>query len=161
MEYAKIKSGAMRAKMANREHAAFVELRRADACPEGFLPVEKVLPKPVPGEGEELCYEYVNRGDRMTKEYFVAPKGTSFKPVRYSKLKIYGAISNLGAWERVKAWLEGKEVDGINGWMAFQLAQEVSSDHPMFRPLAEEARQMLGLTDDEFAALLAACVLDE
>ena len=82
-------------------------------------------------------------------------------PRKFSKLKIYGAIAQLGAWEKVKAWLEAKEVDGVNGWTAFTLAQEVSEDHALFAPLAEEARQLIGLDAAAFEALLASCVLDE
>ena len=82
-------------------------------------------------------------------------------PRKFSKLKIYGAIAQLGAWEKVKAWLEAKEVDGVNGWTAFTLAQEVSEDHALFAPLAEEARQLIGLDAAAFEALLSSCVLEE
>ena len=82
-------------------------------------------------------------------------------PRKFSKLKIYGAISKLGAWEKVRAWLEGKTVDGVNGWIAFQLAQEVSEDNALFSAWAEEARQLLGLTEADFETLLGGCVLDE
>ena len=81
-------------------------------------------------------------------------------PRKFSKLKIYGAIAQLGAWEKVKAWLEAKEVDGVNGWTAFTLAQEVSEDHALFAPLAEEARQLIGLDAAAFEALLSSCVLE-
>ena len=82
-------------------------------------------------------------------------------PRKFSKLKIYGAISKLGAWEKVQAWLEGKTVDGVNGWMAFQLAQEVSEDNALFSAWAEEARQLLGLTQEQFDAMLSDCIFDE
>lgn len=88
-------------------------------------------------------------------------------PRKFSKLKIYGAIISLpeangvSAWELVKAWLEQKTIEGINGWMAFQLAQEVSEDHPLFVPLAKEAQELLMLTDEQFAALLDACILED
>ena len=82
-------------------------------------------------------------------------------PRKFSKLKIYGAIAQLGAWEKVKAWLEQKDVDGVNGWTAFTLAQEVSEDHALFAPLAEEARQLIGLDAAAFEALLSSCVLEE
>lgn len=78
---------------------------------------------------------------------------------KFSKLSIYGAIAQLGAWDAIKAWLEAKNINGINGWMAFQLAQEISEDHPLFSPMAEEARQLLGLTEEQFDALLNECIL--
>ena len=82
-------------------------------------------------------------------------------PRKFSKLKIYGAIAQLGAWEKVKAWLEQKEVNGVNGWTAFTLAQEVSEDDALFAPLAEEARQLIGLDAAAFEALLSSCVLED
>ena len=88
-------------------------------------------------------------------------------PRKFSKLKIYGAIvalpehNGVTAWETVKAWLEAKEIGGVNGWTAFTLAQEVSEDHPMFAPLAQEARVLLGLTEEQFAALLNECILED
>ncbi len=82
-------------------------------------------------------------------------------PRKFSKLKVYAAIGKLGAWEKVRAWLEAKEIDGVNGWMAFILAQELSEDNALFTPLAEEARQLLGLSDQEFETILSGCVLEE
>lgn len=82
-------------------------------------------------------------------------------PRKFSKLKIYGAIAQLGAWDKVKSWLEAKDVGGINGWTAFTLAQEVSESHELFASLAEEARQLLGLDEAAFDALLDQCVLEE
>lgn len=103
-----------------------------------------------------------------TRIYRVYEKRVIVPPPRkFSKLKIYGAIIGLpdangaSAWERVKAWLEAKEIGGVNGWTAFQLAQEISEDHPLFTPLAEEARQLLGLTPTQFDALLNACILEQ
>ena len=95
-----------------------------------------------------------------TYEEHDAPPAVTL-PRKFSKLKIYGAIAQLGAWEKVKAWLEAKEVDGVNGWTAFTLAQEVSEDHALFAPLAEEARQLIGLDAAAFEALLSSCVLED
>jgi len=87
-------------------------------------------------------------------------------PRKFSKLKIYGAIISLpdangtSAWQKVQTWLEGKTIQGVNGWMAFQLAQEISEDHALFAVLAEEARQLLGLTPEQFETLLNACILE-
>lgn len=88
-------------------------------------------------------------------------------PRKFSKLKIYGAIVALPerngetAWNTVHAWLEAKTINGVNGWMAFQLAQEISEDHPLFAPLANEAQALLVLTDEQFATLLSSCILED
>jgi len=87
-------------------------------------------------------------------------------PRKFSKLKIYAAISGLdtvnsaATWATVQTWLEGKSVNGMNGWLAFQLAQEISEDHPLFAAWSEEARQLLGLTPEQFETLLNSCILE-
>ena len=98
----------------------------------------------------------------ITRQYeeVAAPPAVKL-PRKFSKLKIYGAIAQMGAWEKVKAWLEAKEVNGVNGWTAFTLAQEVSEDDALFAPLAEEARQLIGLDAAAFEALLSSCVLED
>ena len=100
--------------------------------------------------------------ETITRQYAEQDAPAEVKiPRKFSKLKIYGAIAQLGAWEKVRAWLEAKEIDGVNGWTAFTLAQEVSEDHALFAPLAEEARQLIGLDEAAFEALLSSCVLEE
>ena len=98
----------------------------------------------------------------ITRQYAEADIPAPIKlPRKFSKLKIYGAIAQLGAWEKVKSWLEAKDVGGINGWTAFALAQEVSESHELFATLAEEARTLLGLDEAAFDAMLDNCVLEE
>jgi len=99
------------------------------------------------------------QGSRIRRLYRIETITPS--PRKFSKLKIYGAIAQLGAWEKVETWLKAKTINGINGWMAFQLAQEISEDHPMFAPLAAEAKALLGLTDAQFEALLNQCILED
>lgn len=130
-----------------------------EECPDGFKPVERVLPYPDVPDGKKIAFSVTDVGDKLTKEGFVVDERRSFRPRRFSKLKIYGAVAKIGAWDAVRSWLEGKTVDGINGWTAFQLAQDVSEDHPMFSPLASEAKAMLRLTDEQFDELLDSCVL--
>jgi len=114
---------------------------------------------------------YEERGSGLptacTRIYRLYEKRTVVPPLRkFSKLKIYGAIISLpesngtSAWEKVQAWLEAKTINGVNGWMAFQLAQEISEDHPMFSVLADEARQLLGLSIEQFETLLNSCILE-
>lgn len=82
-------------------------------------------------------------------------------PRVFSKLKLYAAIASLKAWDTVRQWLEQKSINGLNGWVAFQLAQDISEDNALFVGLAEEARGLLGLTEEQFNALLDNCVLEE
>lgn len=136
----------------------------AEYLAHGWL--KNAITGPSPAEGYMVAStRYEARGESVYAVYEYAPIPA---PVRtFSKLKIYGAIVSLPdangvtAWERVKAWLEGKTIGGVNGWMAFQLAQDITDDHPLFEALADEARQLLGLTEEQFDALLNECTLEK
>ena len=120
--------------------------------------------KPAPSATNRYVYAtgWTETDDAITRQYAEAAIPAPIKvPRKFSKLKIYGAIAQLGAWDKVKGWLESKDVGGINGWTAFTLAQEVSESHELFASLAEEARQLLGLDEADFNALLDKCVLEE
>ena len=131
-----------------------------EECPDGFKPVERILPYPDVPSGKKIAFRVTDVGDRLTKEGFLVDEDHNFGPRRFSKLKIYGAITKVGAWDAIRSWLEAKTVDGMNGWIAFQLAQDISDDHPMFAALSSEAKLMLGLTDEQFDELLNACVIN-
>ena len=90
------------------------------------------------------------------EERAVTPPAT-----KYSKLKLYAAISSLGAWDALKTWLEAKTLNGVNGWTAFLLAQEISDDHPLFEALYAEALTTLNLTREQGDALLSQCKLED
>ena len=120
--------------------------------------------KPAPSATNRYVYAtgWAETDTAITRQYAEADIPPAVKvPRKFSKLKIYGAIAQLGAWDKVKSWLESKDVGGINGWTAFSLAQEVSESHELFASLAEEARQLLGLTQEQFDAMLDECVLEE
>ena len=124
----------------------------------GYFPIEDVMPQ-YPDGKIAVADHWENKDGKCICIYAIldAPKAVR----RFSKLKIYGAIAKIGAWDAIHGWLEGKTIDGINGWMAFQLAQEISDDHPLFAPLAAEAKTMLGLTDEQFEELLESCLLED
>ena len=123
----------------------------------GYLPVEQTLPNPPKGYHAKsyVWREYEDKIVRVWEYEEDAPIVRQF-----SKLKLYGAIAQLGAWDAVKTWLEQKTINGINGWMAFQLAQEISEAHPLFAPLADEIRNILKLDARQFDTLLNSCILE-
>lgn len=53
------------------EQMKHVMLSYTDPAPEGFLPVRKILPKPVVDAEHELVFTYKNLGNEVTKEYSV------------------------------------------------------------------------------------------
>ena len=120
--------------------------------------------KPAPSATNRYVYAtgWTETDDAITRQYAEADIPEPIKvPRKFSKLKIYGAIAQLGAWDKVQAWLESKEINGVNGWKAFTLAQEVNESNELFSSLAEEARKLLGLTEADFDALLNRCILEE
>lgn len=137
-------------------------LTDADYLAQGWKRVKDEPPAPSE-DGKEVYpagwYEDETEIVRKYDERGAAPKSRPI-PRTFSKLKIYGAIAQMGVWEQVKAWLEGKTVDGMSAWTAFMLAQEVSESHALFAPLAEEARLLIGLSEGAFEKMLDGCVLE-
>ena len=137
-------------------------LAASDYLAQGWKRVIDVAPAPTATNRYVYATGWAETDTAITRQYAEADIPPAVKlPRKFSKLKIYGAIAQLGAWEKVKGWLESKDVGGINGWTAFTLAQEVSESHELFASLAEEARTLLGLDEAAFNAFLDECVLEE
>lgn len=73
-------------------------------------------------------------------------------PQRYSKLRLFEELSALGVWDTFEATLTqyGK-------WRAFDLAQDLSSDHPDFIATKE---LLTGILNVDAEAILAECKLE-
>lgn len=163
-EFGKIFSGDSEVTCNITNYTDFVSLVQdfGQPCPDGYLRVVKDADKPTPATGEVLWFRYEVSDGVLKKHYFCKAL-----PRKLSKLKIYAAVSSLPAidgvpaWSVLQSWLEGKTINGMNGWLAFQLAQELSEEHPMFEALSEEARGVLHLTSEQFNCMLAQCVLDD
>jgi hypothetical protein len=153
-EYVKFLNGGTSATMANREFRNFVELARSDESPgEGWWPVEKVLPKPTPYEGEELAYSYTVRDGVAYKEYMLIPVGKSFMPRAFSKLKIVAALMNAGVWTQVKTLIEQAGLYDL-----FLAAQIFTEDNEYFASGKAQLQTALGWTDEQAEAILEASV---
>lgn len=105
--------------------------------------------------GVMICtYVQSGRSWTVTNKIFSA---TGFvKPPRYSKLKLYVAISKIGKWQALKEWLQTQEVNGLNAWEAFSLAQDLSADNELFNSWVSMARDALGIDEATVAAILKA-----
>lgn len=142
-------------------HRSVLSPEEPDYLAAGWLK-NAILP-PSPKEGMVVASKtYKAQGDEVLAvyEYAQAPEPIA-KPKLYSRLSIYVAMTKLGIWDSIKTWLEQKTINGLNGWMAFQLAQEISSDHPLFIPLTTEARQLLGMTEEQFSRIMDECILEQ
>ena len=70
-------------------------------------------------------------------------------PERYSKLRLFEELTALGLWDTFEATLTqyGK-------WRAFDLAQDLSSDHPDFQATKE---LLIGILNVDTEAILERC----
>ena len=75
---------------------------------------------------------------------------------KYSRLKVYVACVQLGLWEKLEAWLKTQNVNGVNAYTAFMLANELMADDPIFMPMLEAAAGALGVGESTIQAVLAA-----
>ena len=86
-------------------------------------------------------------------------------PVRhFSKLKLYCVLSAQGLWDAVCEWMATRtvETDGVtmNAKTAFDLAQDLTDNHPMFSKLLAESKAAFGFTDEQVDALLSTIEYD-
>ena len=74
---------------------------------------------------------------------------------KYSRLKVYVACVQMGLWERLEAWLKTQNVNGVNAYTAFMLANELTADNELFIPMMQAAKTALGVDDATIQAVLA------
>lgn len=153
IEFVRIKSGAKTARMLNRQYPLYVVIRRSEESPgEGFYPVEKIGPKPVPTGREQLGYTYTLDETRgvMRKEYFLETP-----PRTFSKLRLVAALMDAGYWTQVKAFIEARGLMDL-----YLAAQTFREDDPHFAPALEELKSQLAVPDEEVEKILSAAQTD-
>lgn len=105
-----------------------------------------------------VCTNYVFSADGTAeRQGYIRPPRK--RAVKYSKLKVYGALSSIGKWDAFEDWLKSEELDGMNAWTAFGLAQELSADDERFDHYCQRACEALGITEEQKTAMLEACEL--
>lgn len=107
--YMRFKDPSVRtARMTVRNWQEFVELSKDDTSPgDGWYAIVKVLPRPVPKDGEELGWTYTvdPEGVVVYKEYFI-----NKIPRRWSRLSIKGALADAHMLPVAKSFLSAFEV---------------------------------------------------
>lgn len=105
--------------------------------------------------GTMVCtYVQAGRTWTVTNQLFSA---TGYvKPPRYSKLKLYVALSQIGKWQTFKEWLMTQEVNGLNAWEAFSLAQDLTADNELFNLWLDRAKEALQVDNETTAQVLKA-----
>ena len=116
---------------------------------------------PVIPEGKmvaSITYRYDEDENAVVAEYTYedAPK-----PVRtFSKLKLYGALTQAGLWDVFESWLKTQTINGVNAYTAFSLAQDLNDANELFNGVVESAKTALGVSDEVVEMILEASVAD-
>lgn len=120
----------------------------------------EIIPPTVP-EGKivsSITYRYDPLENAVVADYTFedAPK-----PIRiFSKLKLYGALSQLGLWDTFEDWLKNQTINGVNAYTAFSLAQDLNDSNELFNEVVESAKTALGISDEVVEIILQASILD-
>lgn len=84
------------------------------------------------------------------------------RPKRYRKIVLKAAIANLGKLPALNAWLASFEIEpGYSALEAWADANEIATDYPGFAEFYEAAKSVLGVTDEQASAILAAAEIAE
>lgn len=111
-------------------------------CPEGFLPVRKVLPRPEPVGSQRLGWTYTPDNGEMRKDYFIVHA--------YSTSDAIYALMSRGVYDRCHAWMAEK------GFLDLVLAtKEFADDIENFDTIKSGLQELLGWTDAQVNEILA------
>lgn len=121
----------------------------------GAYPVAATAPEIVKGK-VAIIDGYTRDGDawRPIYAYVDAP------PRTFSKLKLYAALASANLWDPLMAWLAEQTYNGMNAKVAFELAQDLTEDHPLFAQWLAAVKAALNVGDEQAEAILAAAVAD-
>ena len=89
----------------------------------------------------------------MLRKKFWGPTGEPPVPT-YSKMKCVMALTKLGVWPQVKAWIESQGLYDL-----YLAAQDFREDNPYFVSGKAQLMASLGWTEEQAEALLAKCVI--
>lgn len=119
-------------------------------------------PAPEPPEGKVAVrdgYELQNGKWVPTYRYDDAPAPVPPPPRTFSKLKLYAALASANLWDPLMSWLAEQTYNGMNAKVAFELAQDLTEDHPLFAQWLAAAKTALGATDEQVSAILEAATI--
>ena len=122
---------------------------------ESFINTKRQLSREV--IGTNVVYTFTQGGKTWSETNAVRHIDGMVQPTRYSKLKLYAAIAQMGKWDALETWLKGQTINGVNAYAAFLMAQDLRTDHPLFMQYFTAAKQVLGVDDATADAILAQC----
>lgn len=120
-----------------------------DAYPKG-----EDAPMPTPPEGKVIEYGGYELGesDRLWHKQWVVVDAPPPPPRTFSKYRLVSALMQAEVWPQVKAWIES--VPGA--YDLYLAAEDVSEDEPLLAQGIAAVKEMLGWTDAQVEAVLAA-----
>ncbi len=122
---------------------------------ESFINTKRQLSREV--IGTNVVYTFTQGGKTWSETNAVRHIDGMVQPTRYSKLKLYAAIAQMGKWDALETWLKGQTINGVNAYTAFLIAQDLRTDHPLFMQYFTAAKQVLQIDDATADAILAQC----
>ena len=136
------------------EHfAALNEEREAQGLPK-YYPISDD-PAPTPPEGKVVRFNgYAVVAGWIAQQYSFedAPPPP---PRTFSKYKLVGALMQAQVWPQVKAWLLAQD----GAYDLYLAAEDISEDEPLLAQGIAAVKQLLGWTDEQVEAVLAASVI--
>lgn len=124
----------------------------------GWLPV--VDDKPVAPEGKYVIRtskgEVINNAIHYIYETHDMPLAVK----RYERVRLYIALVKAGVWDVFENWaaeqtIQEGEYAGVNVLKVFNSVVIIRDDHPMFKAYLSVVQQVLDLTDEAVAEILA------
>ena len=122
---------------------------------ESFVKTKRQISREV--IGTNVVYTFTQGGKTWSETNAVRHIDGMVQPTRYSKLKLYAAIAQMGKWDALETWLKGQTINGVNAYTAFLIAQDLRTDHPLFMQYFTAVKQVLGVDDSTADAILAQC----
>lgn len=123
-----------------------------DAYPKG-----EDSPMPTPPEGKVVEYGgyELGDGDHLWHKQWAVVDAPTPLPRTFSKYRLVSALMAENVWPQVKAWIESVP-DAYDLYLA---AEDISEDEPLLKDGIAEVKKLLGWTDAQVEAVLAASAI--
>ena len=134
------------------EHFAALNEERAKQGLQPYLPVVDERPT-TDAAHYAVATGWTREGETWRRVYEVRELPPP-PPRTFSKYKLVGALMQAQVWPQVKVWIES--VPGA--YDLYLAAEDISEDEPLLAQGIAAVKELLGWTDDQVEAVLAASV---